>query len=139
VRITVILLVRGGDKIVVVLLNSLLLFQTTFLSFRITSHFYYPHANRKKYYFLLFSITIFNSFILTLLFTRSKHTLRDQFYPLPCRELGVYFFDLLIVYNSNMKSGTVRKRNIIHCSLIIVNFLLSYKKKFLLLILSQQA
>jgi hypothetical protein len=74
VRITVVLLFREGDKIVIIFLNSSLLFQTTFLPFGIASSFYYPHANRKITIFSLSSLTILNFSILTLFFTQSKHT-----------------------------------------------------------------
>jgi hypothetical protein len=70
--------IRWGDEILVVILNSPLLFQTIFLPFRIESHFYYPRANRKITIFLLSSLVILNSSILALFFARSKHNPKKQ-------------------------------------------------------------
>jgi hypothetical protein len=64
--------ISRGDKITVIFLNSLILFQTTFLSFIITSHFYYHRANRKITIFSLsslFSIPLFLLFPITILCT----------------------------------------------------------------------
>jgi hypothetical protein len=49
--------------------------QIIFLTSEIASLFYYPRVNRKITIFSLSSFTILNSFILTLFFSRSKHTL----------------------------------------------------------------
>jgi hypothetical protein len=94
VRKVTILLFRKGDKIIIILLNSQLLFQTynqnNISTIRNSITFYYPHANLKITIVSLSSFTILNSFIIILFLARSKHSTNFQnLFVCHCRPLNL--------------------------------------------------